>query len=112
MHFIIDEFMSNPSNSRYGVGFARELNKQIEVRFPDKGTGNKLNILANSLSPKFKWIHLEDLDTLEETKLEVEAKVSKTMIANGQAEIQENPSEPNEEESVPTSQTTKLRNKM
>ena len=58
MHFIIDEFISNPINSRYGVGFARELKKQIEVRFPDKGTGNKLNRLANYLSPQFKGIQL------------------------------------------------------
>ena len=72
MHFIIDEFISNPSNSRYGVGFARELKKQIKVRFPDKGTENKLNRLANYLAPQFKGIHLEDLDT--ETKLVLELR--------------------------------------
>lgn len=112
MHFIIDGFINNPINSRYGIGFARELKRQIEVRFPDKGTGNKLNRLANYLSPQFKGIHLEDLDVLEETKLEVEAEVDKMMPANGQPEIQENHGEPIEEESVPTSPTTKLRNKM
>ena len=61
MHFIIDEFISNLSYSRYGVGFARELKKQIEVRFPDKGRGNKLNRLANYLSPQFKGIHLKKI---------------------------------------------------
>ena len=112
MHLIIDGFINNPINGRYGFRFAGELKRQIEVRFPDKGTWNKWNRLANYLSPQFKGIHLEDLDVLDETKLEVEAEVDKMMPANGQPEIQENPCEPIEEESVPTSPTTKLRKKM
>ena len=38
MHSIIDDFIAKPSNNRYGVGFGRELKKQIEVRFPNTGT--------------------------------------------------------------------------
>ena len=36
MHIIIDDFIRNPMNSRFGVGFARELKKQVEVRFETK----------------------------------------------------------------------------
>ena len=38
MHGIIDTFTSNPMNNKSGIGFARELKRQLEKRFPDKGT--------------------------------------------------------------------------
>ena len=75
MHFIIDEFVSNSENNRYGIGFARELKKQIEVRFPKLGTENKLRRYANYLAPTYKGIHLEAENSLAETKAEISAEV-------------------------------------
>ena len=71
MHSIIDDFIAKPSNNRYGVGFGRELKNQIEVRFPNTGTENKLRCMANYLAPQYKGIHLEATDKLEETKNDI-----------------------------------------
>ena len=32
------DFVNNPTDCGYGIGFARELKTQVEIRFPDKGT--------------------------------------------------------------------------
>ena len=55
MHCTIDDFTSDPVNSRNGVGFARELKTQIEKRFPRQGTEKKLPCMANYLAPQFKF---------------------------------------------------------
>ena len=113
MHIIIDDFIRNPMNSRFGVGFARELKKQIEVRFPNKGTENKLNRLANYLAPQFKGIHLEDLNILDETKVDVEAEVDKMRNDDQENEVHDNPEEIVEDDNTePVSPTSKLRHKM
>ena len=66
MHCLLDEFIADPSN--IGIGFGRELRRQIERRFPEKGTTKPLACMANYLSPKLKGIHLEESDKLELTK--------------------------------------------
>ena len=52
MHTIIDDFTNDINNTRYGIGFARELKQQIEKRFPNTGTDNKLRRFANYLAPE------------------------------------------------------------
>ena len=75
MHSVIDEFVSNVENNRYGIGFARELKKQIEKRFPNIGTDNKMRRFANYLAPAYKGIHLEAENRLDETKAEISAEL-------------------------------------
>ena len=75
MHSVIDEFVSNVENNRYGIGFARELKKQIEKRFPHIGAENKMRRFANYLAPAYKGIHLEAENRLDETKAEISAEV-------------------------------------
>ena len=67
--------MENPDNCGYGVTFAKELKKQIEIRFPDKGTDRVQRRMANYLSPKFKGAHLDKYGKMESTKQEIEDKV-------------------------------------
>ena len=75
MHSVIDDFVTNVDNNRYGIGFAKELKKQIEKRFPNIGTENKLRRFANYLAPAYKGIHLETVNKLQETKVEISAEV-------------------------------------
>ena len=111
MHCIIDEFLGNPTNSRHGVGFGRELKKQIEQRFPQKGTNNKWRRIGNYLAPQFKGIHLEEENKFLSTKDEIELEVEKlTNLEPVQTE------EPilnlDTQESLLLSPTSKLRQKM
>ena len=115
MHCTIDEFVAHPANNMHGKLFARELKKQIEERFPNKGSDNKLRRLANYLAPQFKGIHLEEIGNLETTKDEVEVEIAKIALANIQPTAEETDDEPaqqDQEESVPLSPTSKLRQKM
>ena len=80
MHCIIDEFLTNPDNNKYGLGFARELKRQIEERFPQKGTKSKWRRMANYLAPQFKGIHLEEENKLSITKDEIEVEVAKVSL--------------------------------
>ena len=75
MHTIIDDFTNDVNNTRYGIGFARELKQQIEKRFPNTGTHNKLRRFANYLAPEYKGIHLEAVDKLVDTKDEISAEL-------------------------------------
>ena len=68
-------FVENPDNCGYGVTFAKELKKQIEIRFPDKGTDGVQRRMANYLSPKFKGAHLDKYGKMESTKQEIEDKI-------------------------------------
>ena len=76
MHAVIDEFIACPRNNRYGIGFARELKKNIEHRFPNTGTDEKLRRISNYLAPQFKGIHLEEAGKLYSTKKEIEEEVN------------------------------------
>ena len=54
MHGTIDTFTSYPMNNKSGIGFAKELKRQLEKRFPDKGTKDKLTCMpcmASYLAP-------------------------------------------------------------
>ena len=73
----IDAFISEPSNNRYGIGFARELKKQINARFPDTGSRNKWRCFANYLAPQYKGIHLEAMGKFDDTKEEIKREVRK-----------------------------------
>ena len=111
MHCIINEFLENRNNSRHGLGFGRELKKQIEERFPQKGTENKWRRMGNYFAPQFKGIHLEEEDKFSSTKDEIELEVAKA--SNLEPVLSEEPVENLEsEESVPLSPTSKLRHKI
>ena len=69
------DFINNPTNCGYGIGFARVLKAQVEARFPDKGTDRVERRMANYLSPQFRGAHLDMYDKLESTKLDIEEKI-------------------------------------
>ena len=110
MHCLMDEFIGDPSNS--GIGFGRELKRQIERRFPEKGTTKPLACMANFLSPKLKGIHLEESDKMEATKDLVQEEWEKMKAADDSvlSAVGEQPGEP--EEDVQLSPTSKLRKKV
>ena len=110
MHCVLDEFIADPSNS--GIGFGRELRRQIERRFPEKGTTKPLACMANFLSPKLKGIHLEESDKLESTKDLIEEEWNKMKTADDSvlSAVGEQPREPDED--IELSPTSKLRRKV
>ena len=109
MHCMLDEFVADPSNS--GVGFGRELKRQIERRFPEKGTTKPLPCMANYLAPNLKGIHLEELNKLESTKDLIQQEWDKMQL--GDESILSGTGEPEEEEvEMELSPTSKLRKKM
>ena len=105
IHYILDEFIQNPANNQHGLGFARELKKQIEKRFPHKGTNNKFRRMANYLAPHFKGMHLEEENKMETVKEDIKIEVNKMNEDrndptldnedNGEPQIMETPSSPN-----------------
>ena len=96
----------------HGIGFARELKKQLEARFPKKGTDNKLRRMANYLAPQFRGIHLDEMNALEDTKNEIELESARISPVNSQPPLHDNPVAEEVEETEPVSPTTKLRQKM
>ena len=68
MHSVLDQFINDRRNNMHGVGFARELKKQLEIRFPNTGSENKYRRFGNYLAPQFRGIHLDVLNKLEDTK--------------------------------------------
>ena len=112
LHDIIDEFVDDKNNSKYGIGFAKELKIQIEKRFPNKGGDDRVKRMANYLSPHLKGLHLIDMNLLEETKKDIEEEVKK------QAKNVDDNQEVNEVEETtdktipPLSPTSKLRKKL
>ena len=95
-----------------GIGFGRELKRQIERRFPEKGTTKPLACMANYLSPKLKGIHLEESDKLESTKDLVEVEWNKMRAADDSlvSVVEEQPGE--EDGDIQLSPTSKLRKKV
>ena len=69
------KFVENPDNCGYGITFAKELKKQIEIRFPDKGTDRVQRRMANYLSPRLRGAHLDMYGKMESTKKEIEEKI-------------------------------------
>ena len=59
LHEHIETFIKDKENSRYGIGFARELKTQVEKRFPNKGGDDNINRMANFLNPHLKGLHME-----------------------------------------------------
>ena len=106
MNTVIDDFCKNSANNRYGIGFAKELKKQISIRFPDMGTENKLRRFANYLSPHYKGIHLETLDKLDFTKNEI---CSEAFNPN---DVVLEPRNPADDIDLSLSPTSQLRKKM
>jgi hypothetical protein len=109
MHSQIDNFIAKPSNNRYGVGFARELKKQIEVRFPEVGTENKLRCFANFLAPQYKGIHLETTGKLETTKDDIKREVVRFEDNEVDSELNEGFIEEDTVDTPPLSPTSQLR---
>ena len=62
------KFASTPSNSGSGIMFAKELIKQLEMRFPEYGSRVELNCHANYLDPSLKGLHLKLLHKLDDIK--------------------------------------------
>ena len=90
---ILRNFINTPGNCGYGIMFARELKKQIEVRFPDKGTDRVQRRMANYLDPKLRGAHLDQYEKLESTKQEIEDKIKSyeiVMEENGTEEVATN----------------------
>ena len=73
-HALLDQFISDPKNSRdkYGVTFAKNLKEMLEKRFPNKGLDCPLRRAADYLDPKHKGLHLIESVQFEETKRELE----------------------------------------
>ena len=114
MHSKIDSFISKPSNNRYGIGFARELKKQIEARFPETGTKNKLRCFANFLAPQYKGMHLESIGKLDMTKDDIRREVSRfdTDMDEDNTQLNEGFIEDDDEDNPPLSPTSQLRKQM
>ena len=63
---IFDIFIADPSNSKYGVRFAKQLKYQILQRFPNYGSDKKIRRVSNFLAPQFRGIHLEEICQLSQ----------------------------------------------
>ena len=85
MHQDLTDFCNNPRNcrldlishsfillilylSRYGIMFARNLQTNLEMRFPDRGMDRLERCVGNYLDPRFKGIHLSLFAQLGPTK--------------------------------------------
>ena len=111
MYGTIDTLTSYPMNNKSGIGFARELKRQLEKRFPDKGTKDKLPCMANYLAPQFKGMHLEEENKFETRKQDIERE-SKKINEDFEIPIDDLSTEPEREtpaEFVELSPTSKLR---
>ena len=109
LHEHIDTFTKDKENTRYGIGFAKELTNQVEKRFPNKGGDDKIRRMANLLNPHIKGLHLEDMELFEETKKEIEVEVKK-MENSLEEDIFEE--EVTEEDANPLSPNRKLKKEL
>ena len=75
VHHVLKTFINNINNCGFGIGFARELKKQIEKRFPNKGADSKERRQANYLTPQYRGAHLDAVNKLEVTRAEIKEKV-------------------------------------
>ena len=64
----LEQFIKKKSNCNYGITFGRELQKNLDKRFPNGGTNIMENCVANYLDPHHKGIHLIKFRQMEETK--------------------------------------------
>ena len=93
MHQDLTDFCTNPRNcrfdiyiishfvmllipclSRYGIMFARTLQTNLEMRFPDRGMDRLERCVGNYLDPRFKGIHLSLVAKLGPTKQRMEER--------------------------------------
>ena len=58
----IDECIKNKKNCNHGIGFAKVLKRNLELRVPDCGTDILENRIANFLDPRLKSIHLMNFE--------------------------------------------------
>ena len=103
IHHVLKTFIDNKNNCGFGIGFARELKKQIESRFPNKGAESMERRQANYLAPQFRGAHLDPVNMLEVTRTEIKAKVE---LETGEAETDN--AELEEANDVQLSPTSKL----
>ena len=109
LHDSIDTFIRDKENTKYGIGFAKELKSQVEKRFPNKGGDDKIRRMANLLNPHLKGLHLEDMELVEETKKDIEMEVKKMESNQKENSVEE---EVIEEDTTPLSPNSKLRKKL
>ena len=70
----LNKFIGDRENCRYGVGFARELLKRLNERFPNCGMDVFERRAANYLDPRYKGLHLHSAGLLAATKKSIEEK--------------------------------------
>ena len=68
-----DKFIISPENNRFGIGFARELKKQVLNRFPNFGCEEKVRRVANFIAPQYKGIHLEETNQYEQVIIDIKS---------------------------------------
>ena len=61
----LKDFINNQSNSITGKKFAKELIKNLDIRFKDCGTNIDENSFANYLDPRLKGVHLKQFSKFE-----------------------------------------------
>ena len=61
----LKDFINNQSNSITGKKFAKELIKNLDIRFKDCGTNIDENSFANYLDPRPKGVHLKQFSKFE-----------------------------------------------
>ena len=110
---LLASFIANESNVRNkcGIGFARELSKRIEERFPNKGMNISERRFANYLDPRYRGLHLQAGGVLDLTMKEIEAANEEdnlTTIEGGNKSV----SSTSGSSSVPLSPTSKLRSQI
>ena len=79
MEEFLADFIANRNNDKFGVMFAKELQKNLGKRFPNHGLGVFERRVANYLDPHFKGIHLRKFKQFESTKDEIETFIGEEM---------------------------------
>ena len=68
LHCKINAYLEDDEKNNEEKLFAKELIIALDTRFPNMGTNIIENCIANYLDPRFRGVHLIELDKFEETK--------------------------------------------
>ena len=79
MEEYLTDFIANRNNDKFGVMFAKELQKNLWKRFTNHGLGVFERRVANYLDHHFKGIHLRKFKQFESTKDEIETFIGEEM---------------------------------
>ena len=67
----MSDFIRAATPNSSGHKLAKELKKNLNIRFPDNATDNVYNCIGNFLAPQYKGVHLKISGKYEETKVQV-----------------------------------------